>query len=120
MRDAASPAGPPRALPVDVAETDEAYVVEVELPGVGRDDVHVDVFGNEIRVRGEIRQRESAGRLRYHTRRVGTFDNQVALPAEVDAFRTEARLADGVLTVHAPKAESRKSRGVEVVEVAVT
>jgi HSP20 family protein len=120
VRDAGSAAGSHRALPVDVAETDDGYVVEIELPGISTGDVRVDVIGNEIRVRGEIRPRDSPGKLRYHTRRVGSFDNQVALPSQVDARRTEATLADGVLTVRAPKAESSESRGVEVVEVTVT
>ena len=59
VRDAGSAAGSHRALPVDVAETDDGYVVEVDLPGISTGDVHVDVIGNEIRVRGEIRPRDS-------------------------------------------------------------
>lgn len=108
------------ALPVDVAETDDAYVVEVELPGIGKDDVRVGVIGNEIRVRGETRQRERDGRLRYHTRRLGNFDDRVALPGQVDGGRTEATLADGVLTVRAPKACPSEAHAVEEVEVTVT
>lgn len=53
------------ALPIDVEETNEAYAVEVELPGISKDDVHIDVTANEIRAHGAITQRERKGMLRH-------------------------------------------------------
>ena len=120
IRDCATAPGPQQALPVDVAETAEAYVIEIELPGITTSDVRVDVVGNEIRVRGDVPRRDNAGKLRYHTRREGHFDNQVALPSDVDPLRTAATLRDGVLTVRAPKAADNGLLAVEPVAVPVT
>jgi HSP20 family protein len=120
IRDSATPPWPQQALPVDVAETDVAYVIEIDLPGIDTNDVRVDMLGNEIRVRGEVPRRESPGTLRYHTRREGHFDNQVALPSEVDPLRTFATLRNGVLTVCAPKVAGDVSRGAAPVVVPVT
>lgn len=120
IRDSATPPGPQQALPVDVAETDETYVIEIELPGINTNDVRVDVLGNEVRVRGDIPRRDNHATLRYHTRREGHFDNQVALPSEVDPFRTVATLRDGVLTVRAPKAVDYVGPDAEPVAVPVT
>ncbi|MBN3455358.1 Hsp20/alpha crystallin family protein [Mycolicibacterium sp.] len=120
MRDTATPPGPQQALPVDVAETDEAYVIEVDLPGIDTADIRVDVIGNEVRVRGDIPRRDSPGTLRYHTRREGHFDNQVALPSEVDPLRTAATLRNGVLTVRAPKTFASGPSYAEPVAVPVT
>jgi HSP20 family protein len=120
IRDSATPPGPHQALPVDVAETDKTYVIEIELPGIDTNDVRVDVLGNEIRVHGDIPRRDNPGALRYHTRREGHFDNQVALPSEVDALRTSATLRNGVLTVRVPKVADDVSQGAEPVVVPVT
>lgn len=120
IRDCATAPGPQQALPVDVAETAEAYVIEIELPGITTSDVRVDVVGNEIRVRGDVPRRDNDGKLRYHTRREGHFDNQVALPSDVDPLRTAATLRDGVLTVRAPKAADDGLAAVEPVAVPVT
>ncbi|MEE6169167.1 MULTISPECIES: Hsp20/alpha crystallin family protein [unclassified Mycolicibacterium] len=73
-----------------------------------------------IRVRGDVPRRDNAGKLRYHTRREGHFDNQVALPSDVDPLRTAATLRNGVLTVRAPKAGDDGVPGAEPVAVPVT
>jgi HSP20 family protein len=59
---------------VDVEENDDAFVVEAELPGVKRDDVSVDLQDNELRIHGEIKERERTGILRRQTRGTGQFD----------------------------------------------
>jgi HSP20 family protein len=99
---------------VDIEETDDAYVVEAELPGVKRDDVNIELVGNELAITGEIRERERKGTLRRRTRRTGRFDYRVSLPDHVDPEKIEANLADGVLTVRAPKSERAQRRRIEV------
>jgi HSP20 family protein len=100
--------------PLDLEETDDAYVAEVELPGVAKDDVSVDVVGNEVHVRGEIKQRERKGILRRQTRRVGEFDFRFKVPGEIDPENVEASLEDGVLTIHTPKAAATKPRQITI------
>jgi HSP20 family protein len=96
--------------PVDIEEQDDAYVLEVELPGVQREDVSIELGGNELMITGELKERERTGIVRRRTRRVGRFDYRVMLPSEVDAESIEAKMNDGVLTVRVPKREQARRR----------
>jgi HSP20 family protein len=100
--------------PVDIEESDDAYVVEAELPGVKRDEVSIELVGNELTITGEVKERRREGAVRRQTRRTGRFDYRVTLPDHVDAGRIEANLTDGVLTVRAPKSERAQRRRIEV------
>ncbi|WP_446465975.1 Hsp20/alpha crystallin family protein [Streptomyces sp. BRA346] len=100
----------------DVTEADDAYRVEVDLPGVRRADVDVEVSGQELTVSGEIGEREREGVLRRSTRRTGRFEYRMLLPAEVNTEAVRAEMADGVLTITVPKAEAVKPRHVEITE----
>lgn len=100
--------------PADVSETDDAYQVEVDLPGVQRDDVDVQFSGRELSVSGEFKERERAGLFRTRTRRSGRFEYRALLPQDVDADAITAELADGVLTVRLPKQEAAKPRRIPV------
>jgi len=99
---------------VDIEEADDAYVVEAELPGVKREDVNIELVGNELTITGEVRRRERKGALRRQTRHTGRFEYRVGLPAQVKADNVEATLSDGVLTVRIPRAERAERRKVEV------
>jgi HSP20 family protein len=90
----------------DVSETDAAYVVEIELPGVHREDVDVELDGNELVVTGEVKEKKREGLLRRRTRRIGNFEYRVTLPGDFRADDVEASLAHGVLTVQVPKAQT--------------
>jgi HSP20 family protein len=98
----------------DVTETDDAYLVEIELPGIDRKDLTVEVAGSELRVSGEIVEKEKVGWLRHRTRRIGQFAYRTLLPAEIDTEHINADLADGVLTVRVPKTETAKPRRITV------
>jgi HSP20 family protein len=100
--------------PIDLEETDDAFVAEMDLPGVAREDVTVELAGNEIHVSGELKEKERTGVVRRQTRRLGRFDYRFTLPAEVDPDKVEASLADGVLTVRAGKAAGTKPQRIEV------
>jgi HSP20 family protein len=99
---------------VDIEENDDAYVIEAELPGVKREDVNIELVGNELTISGEIKERERKGILRRQTRRVGRFHYRVTLPDQVDGDRIDASLNDGVLAVRVPKAERAQRRRIEV------
>jgi HSP20 family protein len=99
---------------VDIEERDDAYVFELELPGVRREDVAVEVDGNELRVSGDVREPVRTGILRHQARRTGRFEYRSTLPQEVDAERIEASLSDGVLTVRVPKSERSQPRRIEI------
>jgi HSP20 family protein len=99
---------------VDIEELEDAYVVEAEVPGVKREDVNIEVTGNELTISGEIKVREREGIIRRRTRRVGEFEFRVVLPNEVNPEGVDAKLNDGVLTVRIPKAERAQRRRIVV------
>ncbi len=99
---------------VDIEETDDAYVIEAELPSVKRDDVNIELVGNDLAITGEVKERERKGTLRRQTRRTGHFAYRVTLPSHVDAEKIDASLADGVLTVRVPKSERDQRRRIEI------
>jgi HSP20 family protein len=99
---------------MDIEETDDAWIVEAEIPGIDKKDIHVDVQGSELTVTGEIKERERKGILRRRTRRTGQFELRVMLPGEIDADGVEASLNHGVLEVRVPKPERTRPHQVEV------
>lgn len=102
--------------PVDIEEQDDAYVIEAELPGVKREDVNIELVGNELAITGELKERERKGLLRRRTRKTGRFELRVALPDPVDAGSVDANLKSGVLTVRIPKTERAQRKQVQVKE----
>lgn len=99
---------------VDIEETDDAWLIEADLPGVKKGDVRVEVSDSELSITGEIKERERSGILRRRTRRTGQFEYRVTLPGEVDSEKIDATLNDGVLTVRVPKPERAKPRRIEI------
>jgi HSP20 family protein len=118
MQGAWSPAGGGNGgawMPVtDIEETDDAWVIEAELPGVNRKDVNVEMRDSEVIISGDIKEKERKGVLRRQTRKTGEFEYRVTLPGDSDAEHIEASLHDGVLTVRVPKTEQAKPRRIEV------
>lgn len=100
----------------DLHETDNAYVVEAELPGIKCEDIDVEVSDRELSITGEYKEREREGVLRRGTRRTGRFEYRTLLPADVKADDITAALADGVLTVTVPKAQAVKPRHIQITE----
>ena len=102
--------------PVDIEETDDAWIVEAEIPGAKRDDIDVEAHDNEVEITGEIVERERQGVLRRRTRRVGRFEFRVTLPGQIEADQIDANYSAGVLTVRIPKSEKARPRRVEIRE----
>lgn len=100
--------------PVDLEETDDAYVVEADLPGVNPEDVDVQIVGNELSIAGEVKESQRTGTVRRQSRRTGRFSYRVALPSHLDPDKVEATLKGGVLRVTAPKSERAPRRRIEV------
>jgi HSP20 family protein len=98
----------------DIEESDDAYTIEVELPGVKKSDVSIELVGQRVIISGDQREKERKGVIRRRTRRVGRFRYEVALPSEFDDSRVEATLKDGVLTLRLPKPASEKPRQITV------
>jgi HSP20 family protein len=106
--------GAPWIPAVDIEETDDAWIVEAELPGVDKKDVDIQMNDSELVVRGEIKERERAGILRRRTRRVGEFEFRVNLPGQTDAEQIDAKLDGGVLAIRIPKPQETQPRHIEI------
>ncbi|HVL03607.1 MAG TPA: Hsp20/alpha crystallin family protein [Acidimicrobiales bacterium] len=98
----------------DVEETDDAFVVEIDLAGVKKDDVDIELSGRRLVVSGERKERERVGILRKRTRTVGRFRYEVVLPAELEEEGVSAALDEGVLSIRVPKAASERPRRITV------
>jgi len=103
-------------LAVDLAETDDAYIVKAALPGVAAADVDVSVQGNLLSIQAETRaETEQEGqRWLMRERRGGMVQRTVTLPSAVDAERAEASAENGILTLTLPKAQSSRPRRIQV------
>jgi HSP20 family protein len=99
---------------VDIEETEDAWIIEAEVPGAKRKDINVEVQDSELIISGEIKERERKGLLRRRTRRTGRFDFRVTLPGGADPDGIKASVDDGVLTVQVPKPEQARPRRIEV------
>jgi HSP20 family protein len=99
---------------VDIEETDDAFIVEVELPGVRRDDITIEAGPGELHITGEVVDRERTGVMRHRTRRTGRFSYRVSLPAGTDPTAITATYQDGVLTITVPRSESGRPHRVDI------
>lgn len=98
----------------DLEETDDAFIVEIDLPGIDKKDVDIDLEGRRLTVTGERKERERTGMLRRRTRTVGTYRHELVLPADVDEDGVDASLHDGVLTVRLPKHTATHRRRIAI------
>ena len=103
----------PRA---DVAETDDAYHLALDLPGVDRDSLDVTFDDGTLKVSGERRRRhaEGDGRLHRVERSYGRFFRSFALGNDVDPDAIGATYDDGVLSVRIGKSEAKQPRRIAV------
>lgn len=98
----------------DLIETDEEFLVEVELPGVKREDVDVEIDDRELIISGEIKEHERPGVLRRSTRRSGRYELRLRVGSDVNADAVRASLQEGVLMVTVPKVAAAKPHHVEI------
>jgi len=104
------------ALPLDISETENDYVIKASLPGVKPEDVQITVHGDTLTIRGETRAEEDQKGQTWHLRerRSGSFQRSVALASPVNSDQAAAHFEHGVLTLTLPKAEEAKPRQIKV------
>lgn len=105
------------SLAVDVSETDKAYTIGAELPGVQDKDIEVSVDEGMLVIKGhKEREREEKEKDHYLSERsYGSFQRMFSLPRDCDGAKIEARFHNGVLTVTVPKVA--RSHDVKKVEI---
>jgi HSP20 family protein len=102
---------------VDVKETDGAYKVSAEIPGVKKEDIHVDIDGNVVSISAEVESKseEKEGEKvlrseRYH----GAASRSFTLATEVDESKAIAKYHDGVLDLTLPKKASTAAKRLAI------
>ncbi|MGZ9166525.1 MAG: Hsp20/alpha crystallin family protein [Anaerolineales bacterium] len=101
---------------VDMYQTDDEVVVKAALPGFKADEVQINVTGDVLSLRGEMKQQEEKEERAWHIReqRWSSFERSIALPTEVTADKAVADFENGVLTITLPKAEEVKPKTISV------
>jgi HSP20 family protein len=110
-------AGAPRSPALDVAESDRAYTVKLEMPGVTKDDVKVSIEGRQVSVQAQAQrseERKDGDRVVYRERSLSSYSRSFTLPLEVDQAEADAKLEHGVLTLTLPKRNARAAAQLTV------
>lgn len=101
-----------RSLGVNIREEDDAYMLSALVPGLKAEDLNIQVIENVVSIEGEYHADEAEYLLNELPR--GNFRRALRLPAEIQADKVEAKIADGVLTLNLPKAESAKPKRISI------
>ena len=111
----------PALMPAaDLYETDEEFVLEVEVPGYAEKELDVEAFDHTLVVKGERTElkeekEEKEERIfRLHERLEKKFERRFLLPTEADTTHLKATFVNGVLEVHAPKLVISKPHKIEI------
>jgi len=101
---------------VDIRETDDALLVQAELPGIDKKDVQLEVKDGVLTLSGERRYEKDVKEENVHRveRAYGRFSRSFSLPSNVDANNVDASMKDGVLEVRLPKRESAKPKAISI------
>ena len=106
-----------RSPALDVAETERAYTVKLEMPGVSKDDIKVSVEGRAVTVQAEsqkVDEKKEGERVVYRERSNSSYARTFTLPVEVEQAEAGAKLEQGVLTLTLPKRNARASARITV------
>lgn len=102
---------------LDIEETEDTIIVRVELPGMSKDDIKVNLSGDTLTISGERKQEmEKKSKTYYRIERsYGKFQRTVTLPAEVEGDKAKASYRNGILELTLPKSAKSKAREITIV-----
>lgn len=98
----------------NILETAEGYVLEAEMPGVAKDGIEVTVENGELQILGHRAPQPERGRELFRESRRLDYRRVFELDPAIDVQRIDAKIEQGVLTLHLPKAEAVKPRKITV------
>ena len=101
---------------VDILESKDSYLLRAELPGMKKEDFHLEVKDGTLTLSGERKSDEAANGVRYHSveRVAGKFTRSFSLPQTVKQDGIEATYRDGILEIRVPKVEEAKPREIAI------
>jgi HSP20 family protein len=101
-----------QALGVNIREEDDAYLLSALVPGLKAEDLNIQILDDVVRIEGEYKADENEYLLRELPS--GPFTRTLRLPAAIEAESVEAKIADGILTLRLPKAESARPKKIQI------
>jgi len=101
---------------VDISETDSAYLIKGEIPGVKKDDVKVTIQDGMLTIQGERRQEKEEKGKKFHRIECsyGSFARSFRVPSDADENSVKAEFKDGMLNVTLAKSEKAKPKSINV------
>jgi HSP20 family protein len=101
-----------RTLGINIREQDDSYILSALVPGLKAEDLNIQVLEDVVRIDGEFKADEND----YLVKELpsGSFTRTLRLPSEIDAEHVDAQIADGVLTLTLPKAESARPKKISI------
>ncbi|HEX5364946.1 MAG TPA: Hsp20/alpha crystallin family protein [Gallionella sp.] len=101
---------------VDISETDTAYLIKGEIPGVKKEDVKITIQNGMLTIQGERKQEKEEKGKKFHRVECsyGSFMRSFRLPGDTDESKVEAEFKDGMVSVTLPKSEKAKPKAIEV------
>ncbi len=99
---------------VDVRDDGEAFVLSAQMPGVAAEDLKIEIEGDTISVRGEIKPDPAEAEYLMRERFIGKVGRTLTMPVALDPDHTEAKLEAGVLTLRVSKAVTARRKVIPV------
>jgi HSP20 family protein len=101
---------------IDMYQTDNDVVVKASLPGIKAEDVQINITGDILTLKGEVKQEEESDDRAWHIREqhFGSFERSIVLPTDVKSNKAEAVFENGILTVTLPKADEVKPKTINI------
>jgi HSP20 family protein len=101
-------------VPMDVIADDDAYVIELIVPGLAPDDIEIEIVEKTIEVQGEFKAPEEDLKYLRKELPIGKFHRVIRLPKLLDMDKSEAKLENGILSLHVPVAEEALPKNIKV------
>jgi HSP20 family protein len=114
VREERQPNKPFLIPPVNITETKEGYLLEAEMPGVNKNGLEVLLEANELTIVGKRHAEDLKADLIYRESALRDFRRVFVLDPTIDTSKIDAKIENGVLTLHLPKAERVKPKKITV------
>lgn len=107
----------PNQIKIDVKESERAYTVHAEVPGVSKEDIHVSLDGSIVMLRAEVKQHDVQSKddkVLRSERYFGSIERSFQLPQDVDSSQAKAKYDNGVLTLTLPKKQGGNAQKLKI------
>ena len=101
---------------IDISETDAAYKIEAELPGINQKEIDVKIDNNILTIKGKKEDIKEEKEKNYHLREryYGAFQRSISLPNNIEPEKIKASFENGVLNISVPQNDKRTPKKIEI------